>query len=124
MAHRRDGQDYRLWQRDTDGCRWGSSMLYFCNIAILAALLLGQPMLALAVTPDEAEALVNSAAAGDAGALGRLKQAAERHDPESLYRLGALVFEGKLVRRDIEQAADLLKRAADKGHAAAQNAYG
>ncbi len=99
-------------------------MLYFCNIAILAALLLGQPLLALAVTPDQAQALANSAAEGDAGALARLRQAAERHDPESLYRLGTLVFEGRLVRKDLAQAAVLLKRAADKGHAAAQNAYG
>ena len=40
------------------------------------------------------------------------------------YRLGTLAFEGSLVRKDPAQAADLLKRAADKGHAPAQNAYG
>src|SRR5512133_2588731 len=93
---------------------------HFRNIALMAALFFGQPVMAFAMSPD----VVDRAAEEHAGTLEPLKKAAERHEPEALYRLGTLVFEGTRVRRDLAQAADLLKRAADKGHAPAQNAYG
>jgi hypothetical protein len=58
------------------------------------------------------------------GAFERLKQAAERQEPEALFRLGTLLFEGRLLRQRPALAADLMRRAADRSHAAAQNAYG
>ena len=74
---------------------------HFYNIAITAALFFGQSVMVLAMSPGAAEVVVDRAAVG---ALDSLKQAAERHDPEALYRLGTLAFEGTLVRRDLAQA--------------------
>ena len=97
--------------------------MFLQNRAILAPALFVQSLLAAAIAPEQAAALVHAAVEGDAGALARLKQSAERQ-AEPLYRLGTLAFEGRLVRKDDALAADLFERAAAKGHAPAQNAFG
>ena len=75
-----------LWYENDS--RRASIMLFFRNSAILAGLIfLGQPVLANAASPDAAGPLLKPAAMADASALEQFKQAAERHDPEALYRL-------------------------------------
>ena len=96
----------------------------FYNITLAAALLVAYGPNSFAVSPGAAKILVDTAAEGHIDALHPLKEAAEQHDSESMYRLGVLAFEGKLVQKDMALAADLFRRAADQEHVRAQNAYG
>ena len=102
-----------------------SLVLLFCNITIATILVFGQPVIAAGAAPNEVQASAKTAIEGHTSPwLEQLKHLAERHDPESLYRLGTIAFEGKLVQKDLGLAASLFERAAGKGHPAGQNAYG
>jgi len=81
----------------------------------------------LALTPAFADYLQGLAAwrVGDyEGALSHWQPLADRGDPDALFRIGRMYYQGKGMPRDYQQAARLYEQAAESGHARAQNDLG
>ena len=89
-----------------------------------AAPLLAAALASFLVGGAAATAAAQPGAAADAAEIQRVRQAAEKVDADAQYKLGRAYQTGGGVLQDLGQAAGWLRKAADQGHALAQNDLG
>lgn len=77
-----------------------------------------------AMTSNEALVLVEKAASGDAGALAKLREAAQSGDANAQYRLGYMYANGLGIPQNNSKAVFWYHKAATQGEVTAQNALG